>query len=187
LDAVFDHVAPSPPSLQANDLQTASDFLGTDQVAACRSRTFLAGLFPSFGGKDRAFPERPSPTLTRANRVDRATQLTIIENAITVGFFFQTPLVTARPSVSRFGLIGTFTAELRDGGNLFIIHPNKTRRAGAAIAASRALKTQTVLVPGIGHLKTLVEELKDHENTIKGKLEMDAKVLVSDFRSFRLS
>jgi hypothetical protein len=173
--------------LQANDLQTASNFLGTDQVAASGSGAFLAGLSPSFRREDRAFPERPSPTLTGANRINGATELMIIKDAITVGFFFQTPLVTARPSVSRFGLLGTFTSELRNGGNLFIIHPHKTRRAGAAIAASRAPKPQTVLVPGIGHLKTLVEELKDHENTIKGKLEMDAKVLVSDFRSFRLS
>jgi hypothetical protein len=180
-------VNPRLHPLQTNDLQTARNFLGTDQVAASGSRALLAGLFPSLGREDRAFPERPSPTLSGANRVDRATELTIIKDAITVDFFFQSSLVAARPSVSGFGLIDTFAAELRDGGNLFIIHPNKTRRAGAAVAASRAPKPQTVFVPGIGHLKTLVEELKDHENTIKGKLEMDAKVLVSDFRSFRLS
>jgi hypothetical protein len=173
--------------LQADDLQTASNFLGTDQVAASSSGAFLPGLFPSFGCEDRAFPEWPSPTLTGANRIDRATEFTIIEDAITVGFFFQTPLVTARPSVSRLGLIDTFAAELRNGGNLFIIHPNKTRRPGAAVTTSRARKPQPVLIPGIGHLKTLVEELKDHENTIKGKLEIDAKGLVSDFPSFRLS
>jgi len=175
-------VNPRLHPLETNDLQTASNFLGTDQVAAAGSRAFLAGLLPSFGREDRAFPERPSPALSRPNRVDRATELTIIKDAIAVGFFFQTPLVTARPSVSRLGLVGTLASELGNGGNLFIIHPNKTRRAGAAIAASRAPKLQTVLVPGIGHLITLVEELKDHENTIKGKLEMDAKVLVSDFR-----
>jgi hypothetical protein len=180
-------VNPRLHPLQANDLQTASNFLGTDQVAASSSGAFLAGLFPSFRGEDRAFPERPSPALTGANRINGATEFTIIKDAIAVGFFFQALLTAVEPSVSRLGLIDTLASKLGNGGNLFIIHPNKTRRAGAAIAASRAPKPQTVLVPGIGHLKTLVEELKDHENTIKGKLEMDAKVLVSDFRSFRLS
>jgi hypothetical protein len=187
LDAIFNHGEPRLHPLQANDLQTASNLLGTDQVAASSSGAFLAGLFPSFGGEDRAFPERPSPTLTGANRINGATLFTIIKDAITIGFFFQTSLAAVEPSVSFCGLIGAFASELRNGRNLFIVHPNKARRAGAAITASRAPKLQTIFVPGIGHLKTLVEELKDHENTIKGKLEMDAKVLVSDFRSFRLS
>src|SRR6266478_8148066 len=146
-------VNPRLHPLQANDLQTASNFLGTDQVAASGSRAFLAGLFPSFRCKGRAFPERPSPTLAGASGVDRATELTIIKDAIAVGFFFQTPLAAVEPSVSRLGLIDTLASKLGNGGNLFIIHPNKTRRAGAAVAASRATKPQTILVPGIGHLK----------------------------------
>ena len=144
-------VNPRLHPLQANDLQTASNFLGTDQIAASSSGAFLAGLFPSFGGEDRAFPERPSPTLTGANWINGATELAIIKDAIAVGFFFQTSLAAVEPSVSRFGLIDTLAAKLGNGGNLFIIHPNKTRRAGAAVAASRAPKLQTVLVPGIRH------------------------------------
>ena len=34
------------------------------------------------------------------------------------------------------------------GGNLFLVHPHVTGRAGAAIAALRALESQSVAVPG---------------------------------------
>jgi hypothetical protein len=137
--------------LELDDFQTASDLLGGDQVTAASAGAFLAGFFPSFRRKHRAFPEWPGSALAGSHRVDCATKFTIIKDAIPVGFFFQASLTAVESSVSCFGLVQTFASELRDGGNLFVIHPNETRRAGATIAASGAAKTQTILVPRVRH------------------------------------
>ena len=137
--------------LKSNHFQTPSNLLGAYQVAAACAGAFLAGFFPSFGRKDCAFPEWPSSTLAGSHRVDCATEFTIIKDTVPIGFFFQTSLTAVESSVNCLGLVDGFASKLRDSGDLFVIHPNKTRRAGATIAASRAAKTQTILVPRIGH------------------------------------
>src|SRR5262249_55240608 len=74
---------------QSDGFQPLRDLLGRDQVAGARARTNSAGALPSRFGADVAFPERPGAALARANHIDRAALLAVVENAIAVALFPQ--------------------------------------------------------------------------------------------------
>jgi rSAM/selenodomain-associated transferase 2 len=48
-------------------------------------------------------------------------------------------------------LLDTFTAQLRDGGDLLVIDPDIARLSRAAVPAARAAEPQAVLIPWLGH------------------------------------
>jgi hypothetical protein len=73
-------------ALQPNYIDSAGDFFLGDQFTLARAGTNRARPLPSFLSNNVAFPKRPGPALAWPNRIDRASRLSIVEDAITVGF-----------------------------------------------------------------------------------------------------
>ncbi len=84
-------------------------------------------------------------------RIDRAASAPIVEYAVTVCFFAQTNTLSRRAGIESGHLLGCFASMFGDGCDLFVVHPDVAGRAGAAVAATRAAKTQAILIPWFGH------------------------------------
>src|SRR5579883_2787406 len=96
-----------------------------------------------------AFPERPGAALARADRVDRAALLAVVEDTVAVGLFTQGSAAVGDAGVNlgEFGQV--FTAVVGDGAEFLVVDPDVTGSAGATVAAAGAFKAEAVLVPGI--------------------------------------
>jgi hypothetical protein len=137
--------------LQPNHVDSAGDFFLGDQLSLAGAWTNRACLLPRFRAGNVAFPKGPGAALPWPNRIDRASGLAIVEDTIAVGLLLQAPFTVTQPRVKRFSLFLGFTAMLGNGGDFLFVHPDKPGRSGAAIAASRAAKAQTILIPSMLH------------------------------------
>src|SRR5437016_12062775 len=137
--------------LQADHFQASRDFSFGDQFAGSCAGTHLTGSFPIPRRLHVAVPKGPRPALSRAHGINRAARCAIVEDTVAVGLLAQAA-VTARPAgVQGNDLFDRFAAVFGDGSDFGIVDPDETRRAGAAVAAAGAAKTQAVLVPPFRH------------------------------------
>jgi rSAM/selenodomain-associated transferase 2 len=113
------------------------------------------------GRADIAFPKGPRSALPRPHRVDSATFLPVIKDAITVGLFPQAAARLGCTGIKTDHFRHWFVAVVGNGCNLFVVYPDVAGRPGAALAAAGAAKTQAVLIPWLGHaiFSRLVREL----------------------------
>jgi hypothetical protein len=115
--------------------------------------TNSTSIRPCIGRANIGIPERPCAALARPGSINAAfARLAVEENAIAVGVFDETFADADLAYISRFKF-GNIDAHLgRQPGDVLLIDPHVTWRAGAAIAAARALELQAVLVPGLSFL-----------------------------------
>src|SRR5262245_25149931 len=138
-------------TLQPNHLQPSGDLLPRDQLALPGARAAFTRPLPVLRCRDAALPERPGPALPRADGVDRTTLRPVIEDAVAVEPFAQTPLVADAARVDGQHLGGTFSAIGGDVLDLVVVDPDVSRRPGAAVAAAGAAEAKAVLIPRLGH------------------------------------
>src|SRR5262249_28345465 len=127
---------------EANHLEPCDDLLRGDEVAFARAGTDFTGSLPGLGSGDVAFPERPGATLARPNRIDRAAALAVVEDAVAIVLLAQRPAALDHSRVHTRHFLNGLAAQLGDGRQLRVVHPDEARGTRAAVAAACAAETE---------------------------------------------
>jgi hypothetical protein len=161
-------LAPAPNSatrsrraaLNPKDLPLSLNLTQLIQLPLAAPGTNFAGFLPSRLGLQIRIPEWPSAALPRSSRIDLAlARLVIKENAITVGEFTQALPNPDLAHVILFERLNVLANRLRQLLDLLGVHPNVPGSTRAAIAALRALKTKSILVPGLSSTHSILSKV----------------------------
>src|SRR5207248_2920184 len=106
---------------------------------------------PVGGAGQVALPEWPGPALPRPHRIDGAAHLAVVKHAVAVDALLERPALAVRPRVEAGDFFQRFAAELGDGANFVVRHPDEPGPPGAAVAAPRTGEAQAVGEPGLRH------------------------------------
>jgi len=135
--------------LERDHLYSAGYLLGGDQLPLAGAGTNFTRLFPRVWVFDIALPEGPGAALTRPNRINGASRLSIVEDTFTVRLFTESTATGPETRMDRDELFERLPTKLSDRLDLTLAYPDKPRFTRAAVAATRTLKPQSILVPGI--------------------------------------
>src|SRR5947209_2445871 len=126
------------PSLvsQRDHLEPAGDLLGGDQLALAGAGAGGPGPLPVLGRGHVTVPERPSPALPRADRVNGTAPGAVVKDAVAVGLLAQAALAVHRAGVQPEHLFRRLAAVPGDRRDFLVVDPDDAGRAGAAIAAA---------------------------------------------------
>ena len=127
--------------------------------SAVHARTITGLLLPGFPGRQKSGPERPGTALQGPVLINPASISSVEENTVEIFLFAKTD-----PAVA--GLLHIHVAELSAGhpetsGQQFYL-PGRyiylSGSSGTAFAAALTLESETVMVPGVGHVFFVLED-----------------------------
>jgi hypothetical protein len=143
------------PTAESDLYYFALGFDGVElvQLALAAAGADAAGVFPILGCFEVGIPERPGAALAGAGRIDRAAAgFGVEEDAVAVRELIQALAGTDPADVLVLESLHVHADDGSDRGDFFVVHPDRARRAGAAVAALGAGEAEAGVIPGkIGH------------------------------------
>ena len=134
--------------LDIHNRRLTLDLFQLDQLAFASPGAGAFDFFPGLRAFQVRIPEGPGTTLLRTHGINRAAARPTVEKlAVSVVTLGQRRLLPFAPSKPQLHLGFRQSDVFRDLLNLFVGHPDDTWIARAAIAATRALKREPILVP----------------------------------------
>jgi hypothetical protein len=147
-------------SLNPKDLPLSLNLAQLIQLPLTAPRADFAGFFPRCLGLQIRIPEWPRAALARTSCVDLALPRFIVkENAIAIGKFAEALPNAYLANVILLERLNVLADRFCELLNFLGIHPDVPRPARAAIAALRALKTKSILVPRLSSTHSILSKV----------------------------